>query len=142
MTPHHRKGDCHCDRIVGTCSCFLQRLYPKNPRAPVRDLTGAPVDVTSANVDQDAEIFAPDKIVCEPPHDCGNCPRWETCEKYEAPDDEEEDDANGSSLEDEEVSCESKEDENEEEADEEEQACSVAPQTDEWKPAGRETHFG
>jgi hypothetical protein len=44
------------------------------------DLAGTPIDPSSAAFEDDAEMLAPEKTVCEPPLDCPNCPRHDTCE--------------------------------------------------------------
>ncbi len=65
----------------------------------------------------DGALLAPEKSVCEPPLDCRDCPRQETCEDYQDPDEEEpEQDA-----ENEEDEKESEEDEEEEESEEDEE---------------------
>ena len=54
-------------------------------------LAGAPIDPSSDPFESETEILAPDKTVCEPPHDCINCPRRDTCENYQESDDDEQD---------------------------------------------------
>jgi hypothetical protein len=53
------------------------------PSEFVRDLSapsGDPVDIDSPETWNDgADILAPEKLVCEPPHDCLDCPRNDDC---------------------------------------------------------------
>ena len=61
------------------------------PSESVRTLlnpSDEPVDFSQA-LDDGTEILAPETSVCEPPGDCRNCPRQNTCENYE--EDEQED---------------------------------------------------
>jgi hypothetical protein len=63
--------------------------------------------------------LAPEKTVCEPPRDCRNCPRQDTCEDYD--EDDQEDDADDSEDDDEkEDECDKHADSERDEADEEE----------------------
>jgi hypothetical protein len=45
-----------------------------------------PKDTVRVADESSGEALAPEKIVCEPAHDCRNCPKQETCEDYEDPD--------------------------------------------------------
>ncbi|MGA8090349.1 MAG: hypothetical protein WCA10_23955 [Terracidiphilus sp.] len=75
---------------------LTNRAKTAKPSESVRtlyNLAGAPVDPSSTAFDDDAELLAPDKTVCEPPHDCPNCPRQETCDNYQEPDDDDEEDS-------------------------------------------------
>jgi len=81
----------------------------------VHNVSGEAVDFSEA-LDNGAEILAPDKTVCEPPNDCRNCPKQNSCRNYEEPEDEEEEDNESSEENDAEESEEN--DEGEEEAEE------------------------
>ena len=79
---------------------LLKHASPPEPAETIRDLSdasGAPVDLDApAASEPGAEILAPVKEVCEPPSDCRNCPRHNTCDNYEEPEeDEEEEDEDG-----------------------------------------------
>jgi hypothetical protein len=55
--------------------------------------------------ESEGDVLAPEKTVCEPPADCRNCPRQETCENFEESDeddDTEEDEQDDEDEEDEE----------------------------------------
>lgn len=72
----------------------------------------------------DGAVLAPEKSVCEPPRDCRDCPRQETCEDYQDPDDEEQPEQDEAENEDNEEETESGEDDQEQEeedADDEEE---------------------
>ena len=64
---------------------------------PGTTLTSEPIllidfkPIAKAARENGAEILAPDKTVCEPPNDCRNCPKQNSCRNYEEPEDEEED---------------------------------------------------
>jgi hypothetical protein len=61
----------------------------------------------------DGAVLAPEESVCEPPHDCRDCPRQETCEDYQDPDEEEEEEEEEEQDEEEEEDAEEEEDEEE-----------------------------
>lgn len=54
---------------------LVNRMSDPQPKETVRS-----IDESSG------DTLAPEKIVCEPPHDCRNCPKQETCDDYEDPD--------------------------------------------------------
>lgn len=51
--------------------------------------SGELVDFSQA-LDNGIDMLAPDNEVCEPPRDCADCPRQDTCDNYEEPEEEEE----------------------------------------------------
>lgn len=109
---------------------ITMRQSDAKPSESVRNLvnpSGETIDFNQA-LDDGTEMLAPDHTVCEPPHDCRNCPRKHSCENYEEPEeeeyeeeedeeDEEEEDADGDDEEDEEEK-EEEEDYDDEEFDE------------------------
>ena len=89
----------------------------------LHDLAGAPIDPDALPASQpDPQFLAPGKSTCEPPRDCRNCPRQDSCENYEEPPEEEEDDYEEEDVEDdgqdEDEDCDEEDDEDEEEDDE------------------------
>jgi hypothetical protein len=44
----------------------------------------------AAALDNGTVMLAPDKTICEPPHDCRTCSKQNTCDNYEEPEEEEE----------------------------------------------------
>ena len=95
------------------------RTNKSEPSESVRnlyDLAGTPIDPSSTAFEDDAEMLAPDKTVCEPPRDCPSCHRQETCDNYVEPDEDDEEELDDNDNDDEE---EDTEDEDIEENDEE-----------------------
>ncbi len=48
-----------------------------------------PKEAVRACDESTGAALAPEKAVCEPPRDCRNCPRHDTCENFEEPEEEE-----------------------------------------------------
>src|SRR5262249_31311938 len=51
--------------------------------------SGEEIDFTEA-LNAGTPILAPDNPICEPPSDCRNCAKQNTCPNYEEPEDDEE----------------------------------------------------
>ncbi|HMG86549.1 MAG TPA: hypothetical protein VK574_12535 [Terracidiphilus sp.] len=80
-------------QIAAQLTGRTNKAEPSESVRSLYNLAGAPIDPSSTAFDDDAELLAPDKTVCEPPHDCPNCPRQETCENYQESDDDQQEDS-------------------------------------------------
>ncbi len=104
-----------------TAAQLTGRTNNAEPSESVRslcDLAGKPIDPSSTAFDNDAALLAPDKTVCEPPEDCRDCPRRETCENYQESDDDEEENSEDDAVEDTEDNEDCEDDDSEDSEDE------------------------
>lgn len=66
-----------------------QEAKPSECVRTLYNSSGELVDFSQA-LDNGIDMLAPDKEVCEPPRDCADCPRQDTCDNYEEPEEDEE----------------------------------------------------
>jgi len=103
------------------------RKEESKPSESVRHLynpSGDEVDFSEA-LASGIDMLAPDKEICEPPHDCRHCPRQDSCSHYEEPDDDDEED---------EENEDSDQDEDEEENEDEDQDQDDSEEDEEEEP--------
>ena len=70
-------------QIAAKLTTRIDAAKPSESVRALYTLAGAPIDPSSDPFETETEILAPDKTVCEPPHDCPRCPRQTTCQNYQ-----------------------------------------------------------
>jgi hypothetical protein len=108
------------------------------PAESVRTLYNSaeePLDLSDA-LDNGAEILAPGKTICEPPQDCRNCPKQNSCPNYEEPEEDEEEQEEPESDEEEYVESEESEENEEGEEDERDGENEEDGDAEDSEPAG------
>ena len=76
-------------QIAAQLTARQEQARPSESVRNLYDPAGDPLDFSDA-LDNGIDMLAPDKEVCEPPHDCRHCPKQDSCENYEEPEDDEE----------------------------------------------------
>jgi hypothetical protein len=70
-------------QIAATVARQREHAEPVESVRSVHNLAGEPLDFNQAFV-FGADMLAPETSVCEPPHDCPNCPQHNSCDKPNA----------------------------------------------------------
>src|SRR3569623_956545 len=70
-------------QIASSVARQRERAEPVESVRSVHNLAGEPLDFNQASV-FGADMLAPETSVCEPPHDCPNCPQNDSCDKSNA----------------------------------------------------------
>jgi hypothetical protein len=70
-------------QIAATVTARKKETDPAQCVRSIHDLDGKPLEFSEAFF-MDTPMLAPENSVCEPPHDCADCPQKESCDKRKA----------------------------------------------------------